>query len=149
LDATDIKLLRQIEIDGRQSFATLGERVGLSKTPCWQRLQKLEAEGVIQGYRAKIDPKKLGLDLYAFVYATINASKYREFEIAVLRHPSVLQCFSTAGEADYVMHVLVRDIDALDELLRREISQLPGVERTVTTVCMKTIKEQASIVGCL
>jgi Lrp/AsnC family leucine-responsive transcriptional regulator len=98
---------------------------------------------------ARIDPKKLGLDLYAFVHATINASKYTEFETAVLRHPSILQCFSTAGEADYVMHVLVRDISALDELIRREIAHLPGVERTVTTVCMKTIKEHALIVGCL
>jgi len=149
VDKTDIKLLRQIEMDGRQSFAVLGERVGLSKTPCWQRVQKLEAAGVIRGYRARIDPKKLGLDLYAFVHATINASKYTEFETAVLRHPSILQCFSTAGEADYVMHVLVRDISALDELIRREIAHLPGVERTLTTVCMKTIKEHALIVGCL
>jgi Lrp/AsnC family leucine-responsive transcriptional regulator len=112
-------------------------------------VQKLEAEGIIQGYRAKIDPKKLGLDLYAFVHATISASKYREFEIAVLRHRSVLQCFSTVGESDYVMHVLVPGIEALDELVRREIAHLPGVQRTVTTVCMKTIKEHALIMGCL
>jgi len=149
VDKIDIKLLRQIELDGRQSFAQLGERVGLSKTPCWQRVQKLEADGVIRGYRAQIDPKKLGLDLYAFVHATINASKYAEFETAVQCHSSILQCFSTAGEADYVMHVLVRDIAALDELIRGEIAHLPGVERTVTTVCMKTIKEHALVVGCL
>lgn len=149
MDKIDIKLLRHIELDGRQSFAELGERVGLSKTPCWQRVQKLEADGVIRGYRAQIDPKKLGLDLYAFVHATINASKYTEFESAVQRHPSILQCFSTAGEADYVMHVLVRDITALDELIRGEIAHLPGVERTVTTVCMKTIKDHALVVGCL
>jgi len=149
MDKTDIKLLRQIEMDGRQSFAMLGERVGLSKTPCWQRVQKLETDGVIRGYSARIDPKKLGLDLYAFVHATINSSKYAEFETAVLRHSSILQCFSTAGEADYVMHVLVRDISALDELIRTQIAHLPGVERTVTTVCMKTIKEHGLVVGCL
>ena len=149
MDKTDIKLLRQIEMDGRQSFALLGERVGLSKTPCWQRVQKLETDGVIKGYGARIDPRKLGLNLYAFVHATINASKYTEFETAVLRHPSILQCFSTAGEADYVMHVLVRDVLALDELTRMELAHLPGVERTVTTVCMKTIKEHGLVVGCL
>jgi Lrp/AsnC family transcriptional regulator, leucine-responsive regulatory protein len=149
MDKTDFKLLRQMELDGRQSFAALGNRVGLSKTPCWRRVQQLESEGVIRGYRAQIDPEKLGLKLYAFVHATIHASKYSEFESAVSRHRSILQCFSTAGEYDYVMNVLVRDITALDTLIRDEIAHLPGVERTVTTVCMKTIKEHALIVNCL
>lgn len=149
MDKTDIKLLQQLEMHGRQSYAELGEQVGLSKTPCWQRVQKLEADGVIRGYRAQVDPGQLGLTVHAFVHATINASKYAEFETAVQRHPSVLQCFTTAGEADYVMHVLVRDIAALDELLRGEISRLPGVQRIVTTVCMKTIKEDAPVMGCL
>jgi Lrp/AsnC family leucine-responsive transcriptional regulator len=149
LDKTDIKLLRQIEMNARQSFAELGEQVGLSKTPCWQRVQKLEADGVIRGYRAQVDPKQLGLNVHAFVHATINASKYTEFETAVQRHSSILQCFTTAGEADYVLHVLVRDLAALDELLRGEISHLPGVQRIVTTVCMKTIKEDAPVMGCL
>ena len=149
MDKIDFKLLRQMELDGRQSFAALGSRVGLSKTPCWRRIQQLETDGVIRSYRAQIDPAKLGLTLYAFVYATIHASKYAEFESAVSRHRSILQCFSTAGESDYIMSVLVRDVTALDTLLRDEIAHLPGVERTVTTVCMKTIKEHALIVNCV
>lgn len=67
---------------------------------------------------------------------------------AVQRHPSILQCLSMAGEADYILQVLVRDIAGIDELSRKEIAYLPGVERKVTTVCM-TIKEQALIAGCL
>jgi Lrp/AsnC family leucine-responsive transcriptional regulator len=149
MDKTDQKILKSIETHARQSFAELGERVGLSKTPCWKRVQSLEASGIIKGYRASLDPKKLGLNLYAFVHVSIEASRYSEFESAVARIPAVLQCFSTAGEADYLMQVLVRDVEALDEVIRMVIAQLPGVQSTESTVCMKVIKDFSPIMGCL
>lgn len=149
MDKIDTILLRRLEEDARQSYADLGRRVGLSKTPCWHRVRELETQGVIRGYRAELDPRKLGLQVHAFVQATINATKYSEFEAAVLRHPSVLQCFTTAGAGDYLLHLLAPDIGALDELLREEISRMPGVQRTVTTVCLKTIKHGAPITGCV
>jgi Lrp/AsnC family transcriptional regulator, leucine-responsive regulatory protein len=149
MDKIDSALLRRLEEDARLSYADLGRRVGLSKTPCWQRVRDLEAQGVILGYRADLDPRKLGLQVHAFVQATINATKYSEFESAVARHPSVLQCFTTAGQGDYLLHVLAPDIGVLDEVLREEISRMPGVQRTVTTVCLKTIKAGAPVTGCL
>jgi Lrp/AsnC family transcriptional regulator, leucine-responsive regulatory protein len=149
VDKTDINILSYLETDARQSFAELGERVGLSKTPCWKRVQSLESSGLIKGYRTAVDPKKLGLNLYAFVNVTIDASKYKVFESAVLRHPSILQCFSTAGEADYLMQVLVRDVESRDDLIRLVVAQLPGVQRTVSTVCMKIIKDYSPVTGCL
>jgi Lrp/AsnC family leucine-responsive transcriptional regulator len=149
VDATDLRLLRSLERDARQSYAALGRELNLSKTPAWQRVRQLEADGVIRGYRALLDPQKLGLQIHAFVQATILASKFSEFESAVQRHGSILECFTTAGQGDYMLHVLAADIGALDDLLRRDISRMPGVQRIVTTVCLKTTKERAPFTGCL
>ena len=149
MDKIDQKILTFLEEDARLSFAELGERVGLSKTPCWQRVRDMERLGVIKGYRADIDPGRLGLQVEAFVQVTLSSVQHAEFEAAVIRHPAVLQCFTTAGQADYLMHLIVSSIDALDGLLRMEISQMPGVQRIETTVCMKTIKHRAPLTGCL
>src|SRR3982074_216988 len=149
MDKIDHRILTSLEEDARQSFADLGEQVGLSKTPCWQRVRELERAGVIRGYRAEIDSVQLGLKVEAFVQVTLRSVQHAEFEAAVLRHPAVLQCFTTAGQADYLIHVLVAGISELDSLLRLEISQMPGVQKIETTVCMKTIKHRTPITGCL
>lgn len=149
MDKIDHRILTSLEDDGRQSFAELADQVGLSKTPCWQRVRDLEHSGVIRGYRADIDPARLGLAMEAFVQVTLSSVQHAQFETAVQAHPAVLQCFTTAGNADYLMHVLVAGISELDRLLRMEISQMPGVQRIETTVCMKTIKHRAPITACL
>lgn len=144
----EARLLAALEADARLSFAELGERIGLSKTPTWARVRALEQAGTITGYRAEIDPATLGLELHAFVEVRLRAAQHAEFEAAVLAHPAVLECFTTAGQADYLLHVLVGGIGALDALLRDEISRLPGVERLATTVGMKTIKRRGRITDC-
>jgi Lrp/AsnC family transcriptional regulator, leucine-responsive regulatory protein len=149
MDKIDYRILTALEGDARQSFAELGTQVGLSKTPCWQRVRDLESAGVIRGYRAEIDSAQLGLQVQAFVQVTLSSVRQVEFEAAVLQHPAILQCFTTAGQADYLIHVLVAGIPELDSLLRMEISQLPGVQRIETMVCLKTIKHRTSITGCL
>ena len=149
MDKTDREIVRLLEEDARLSFADLGQKMGLSKTPCWQRVRELERQGLIRGYRTEIDAERLGLRVHAFVHVTIQSTRHAEFEAAAARHPSVLQCFTTAGQADYLMHVLVGEIPQLDELLRMEISRMPGVQKIETTVCMKTIKPRAPLTGCL
>ncbi|MDE2339001.1 MAG: Lrp/AsnC family transcriptional regulator [Gammaproteobacteria bacterium] len=149
MDKIDREIVRSLEQDARMSFAELGQRVGLSKTPCWQRVRELERQGLIRGYRAELDAEQLGLRVHAFVYVSIDSARYAEFEAAAERHPAVLQCYTTAGQADYLMHVLVTEIAALDELLRMQVSRMPGVQRIETTVCMKTIKSRAPLSGCL
>lgn len=149
LDKTEMALLRALENDARLSFAELGDKVGLSKTPCWSRVQDLEKRGIIKGYRAEIDPAALGLHIHAFVQVTITSVKHTEFEAAIGRHPSVIQCFVTAGAGDYLLQVLVPGIADLDELLRAEISRLPGVQRIVTTVCVKAIKKRTTTIECV
>jgi Lrp/AsnC family leucine-responsive transcriptional regulator len=131
------------------SYAELADKVALSKTPCWARVRDLEQRGVIKGYRTELDPSQLGLEIHAFIHATINPAKHAEFEAAAIRHRSVLQCFTTAGEGDYLLHVLVPGIADLDQILRAEISRMPGVQRSMTTVCLKTIKDRSSLIGCL
>jgi Lrp/AsnC family leucine-responsive transcriptional regulator len=144
----DDTLLAALETDARLSYADLADRVGLSKTPTWARVRALEQAGVITGYRAEIEPTAVGLDLHAFVEVRIRSTQHAEFEQAVVRHPAVLECYTTAGQADYLLHVLVASIGALDALLRDDVSRMPGVERLATTVGMKTIKQRGRITDC-
>lgn len=149
MDRIDREIVRLLEEDARLSFAELAQQVGLSKTPCWQRVRELEKKGLIRGYRTELDPERLGLRVHAFVHVTIESTRHEQFEAAAAGHPCVLQCFTTAGQADYLMHVLVGEIPQLDELLRMEISRMPGVRKIETTVCLKTIKPRAALTGCL
>ena len=144
-DRSDDAILRILEKDGRLSFNSLAEQIGLSKTPTWARVQSLEKKKVITGYRAEIDPVALGLELHAFVQVTITATRHADFEAAVTRHPSIIECYTTAGQGDYLLHVLVPGIAALDDMLRVDIARMPGVQRQTTTIGMKTIKRGASI----
>jgi Lrp/AsnC family transcriptional regulator, leucine-responsive regulatory protein len=149
IDRVDEAILRLLENDGRISFNSIGQEIGLSKTPSWARVNALERDKVITAYRAELDPARLGLELHAFVQVTINTAKHAEFEAAVQRHGAVLECYTTAGEADYLLHVLVPGIAELDELLRKDISRMPGVQRETTTVAMKTIKYRGLIMDCV
>src|SRR3982074_2020912 len=133
MDKIDHRILTSLEDDARQSFAELGEQVGLSKTPCWQRVRDLERSGVIRGYRAEIDSAQLGLQVEACVHVTLSSVQHVEFEAAVLQHPAVLQCFTTAGQADYLMHVLVAGISELDPPRRMALLQKTRVHRIGNT----------------
>jgi Lrp/AsnC family leucine-responsive transcriptional regulator len=145
LDQIDLKILRALEADGRQSFAELADAIGLSKTPCWTRVQVLEKSGAIRGYRANVSPQALGLKVTAYVQVMIDAAKRDLFEEAVLLHPAIIECSTIAGEADYILKIYCSDVDGLDELLRRGISRIPGVQRTTTMICLKTIKDGGAV----
>lgn len=149
LSRIDLSILRILEADARISFAALAERVGLSKSPCWTRVQALEKQGVITGYRARIDAKAVGKGLTVFALATVDFAQAEAFEAAVLRHPAVTDCHSTAGAGDYLLRIVAADVADLDHLLRKELSQLPGVQRYTTTVCMKAIKEDGMLTAGL
>ncbi len=145
MDKLDWKIIAGLEADGRQSFAELGEAIGLSKSPCWSRVRSLEQAGVIHGYAARLNPAALGLAVQSFVEVRINLDKHAEFEAAVTAHPAVVECHTTAGDSDYMLKIFARSVDHLDELLRRDLSKLPGVHRLSTVVCLKTIKRQGQL----
>jgi Lrp/AsnC family leucine-responsive transcriptional regulator len=146
---TDLALLRALEADARISFGDLGEKVGLSKSACWARVRALERAGAIRGYGADIESAAVGLAVRAWVQITVSARRHAEFEAAIVLLPNVLECYTAAGQADYVLQVLAPDIAALDGLLRGELAKLPGVERVTTTVCLKTIKRRGGIMPCV
>jgi Lrp/AsnC family leucine-responsive transcriptional regulator len=145
VDKIDWAILECLEANGRESFGAIAERVSLSKTPCWSRVQTLEREGAIKGYRAVIDPYAVGLKLTAFVEVTIEFGSRVAFERAVGRHPSIIECYTTAGEADYLLQIMTSGVERLDSLLREEVCRLPGVQRSATTICLKRIKDNGPI----
>ena len=141
MDSHDFSILTALEEDARQPFAALAERVALSKTPCWNRVRELERRDVIRGYHAVIDPRALGLNLTSFVQVRVEFGRHGEFERAVRDHPAIIECFTTAGEEDYLLKVVSGDVEQLDSLLRDELCRLPGVARFSTTICLKRIKD--------
>src|SRR3546814_20737121 len=98
MDRLDWKIIAALEENGRQSFAELGETVGLSKSPCWSRVRSLEEGGVIQGYSARLDPFALGLEVQSFVEVRISLDAHTDFEAAVMAHPAVLECHKRLEE---------------------------------------------------
>ena len=149
LDRTDETILQILEKDGRLSFNSLAEQIHLSKTPSWTRVQSLERQKVITAYRAEINPAALGLDLHAFVGVRVAADQHLGFEAAAKRHGAVLECYAVVGPADYMLHVLVSGVAALDHLLRAEVGGMPGVKGLLTTITLKEIKPRGLITDCL
>lgn len=145
MDRIDWKILTELELDGRLSFADLSERVGLSKSPCWSRVRELEASGTISGFGAQVDPLALGLAVHCYADVRIKLDAHEAFEAAAVAHPAIIECHTTAGDSDYLIRVYARSVEHLDDLLRNELSKLPGVHRLSTTVCLKTIKSRAPL----
>lgn len=149
LNALDLKIVSALEADARISFAALADQVGLSKTPCWKRVKALEDAGLIRGYTTTLDPAQLGFGLEAFVQVSIDFELSEAFEAAVQKNPLIWRCHATTGEADYLLHILAVDMAALDRQLRHELSRLPGVRRTVTSMSTREIKNGISFAAAV
>lgn len=146
IDRIDRKIIAQLRADGRISMTALAERVGLSKTPCQLRVKRLQQQGYIRGYRAIIDPGKLGLGHIAF--AEVKLSDTREpalqaFRAGVSQISEVEECHMIAASFDYLLKVRTADIRAYRAVLGEKISQLPHVASTSTFVVMETIVDGA------
>lgn len=144
LDSIDTKILHALSRDARITITDLSQEVGLSKTPCKARLQRLEKEGVILGYRALLDPVKMGLDHIAFVEVKLSDTRekaLKEFNEAVCKLPEVEQCHMIAGNYDYLLKVRTSNINSYRHVLGEKISSLPHVEQTSTFVSMEAVKE--------
>lgn len=148
LDATDRRLLREVQRDGRASIVALAERVGLSPTPCQRRLKRMEEDGVIAGYAAVLDAARLGLGLTAFVQVSL-ASRSEEtveaFHAAIGRMPEVLAAWAMSGETDYLLQVVATDLDAYGEFATRRLLRLPGVKDTKSAFVLRTVKPPAGL----
>jgi Lrp/AsnC family leucine-responsive transcriptional regulator len=146
LDQIDRRILAELARNGRISVAELSRRVNLSKTPLQARIKRLERDGYILGYRAVIDPNRLGLAHVAFVEVHLDDTRkaaLEAFNAAVRALPEVEQAHMIASNFDYLLKVRTRDIVAYREVLGEKISALPHVAQTSTHVSMEAVKDDA------
>jgi Lrp/AsnC family leucine-responsive transcriptional regulator len=145
LDRIDHRILEELSRDGRISVAELSRRVSLSKTPCHQRILRLEQAGYILGYRAVIDPNRLGLVHVAFVEVKLSDTRkaaLTAFNTAVRAIPEIEQAHMIASSFDYLLKVRTRDIAEYREVLGDKISSLPHIAHTSTHVSMEDVKDE-------
>jgi Lrp/AsnC family transcriptional regulator of ectoine degradation len=143
LDARDIDILRVLANAGRISKTALAERVGLSPTPCWNRLKRLEQAGLIEGYGARINLKKIAPHVTVFVAIEIadhTAASFQTFEAALARYDEVTACWALGGGFDYLMQIVTRDIDAYQRLIDDMLQARIGLARYFTYIVTKPVK---------
>lgn len=148
LDAADRRLLRALQADGRTPVTTLAETVGLSATPCLRRIRRLEEAGVIRGYRADLDPRRLGLAVQAFVQVSLTSHAERQVEAfhrALDACPEVVAAYAMSGGMDYLLHILARDLDAYGQFAMHRLLRLPGVKETRSAFVLGTPKPPAGV----
>jgi DNA-binding Lrp family transcriptional regulator len=144
MDRSDVALLEALQADSSLSIAELAERVALSSSACHRRIKALEQAGVIAGYGARLDPRRLGLTVEVFVEITLN-SQSREtmdrFERAVGDFDDILECHLMSGSADYLLRLAVRDLEQYDLIHRDCLARLPGVSSTRSSFSLRRIKQ--------
>ena len=145
LDEFDHKILAVLREDGRITMTELAQRIGLSKTPCQQRVRRMIEAKIILGFRAIVDPARLGLEHVAFAEVKLSDTReaaLRDFNAAVRRIPEVEECHMIASSFDYLLKVRTADIRKYRLVLGEKISSLPHVANTSTFVAMETVKER-------
>lgn len=147
LDETDRRILAALQADGRLSHQELSERVGLSPSPCARRIRKLEADGFITGYNARIDEAKLGFTFSVFVSVRLDQqidNRLVSFESQVKLCPEVVDCWLMTGNFDYLLRVVVRDLHEFETFLTGRLTKIPGVASLESSIPIRRVKDQAA-----
>jgi Lrp/AsnC family leucine-responsive transcriptional regulator len=149
LDRYDRRILEELQQDGRLTNLELAERIGLSPSPCLRRVRALEESGVIAGYRALLDANKLGLSLIALLSISMDRhtpERFAHFDAIVAALPEVLECLLITGrEADYQLKVVVRDMDAYQDLLLNRITRIEGVTGVQSSFVLRRVVERTAL----
>jgi Lrp/AsnC family transcriptional regulator, leucine-responsive regulatory protein len=148
LDRIDRRILRALQEDGRLSITVLADRVGLSATPCSERVKRLERDGFISGYHARLNPHALGQSLLVFVEIRLAAKSGRifdDFKREVLKLPNVLECHLVSGDFDYLIKARIPEMNAYRKLLGDMLLALPGARESRSYVVMEEIKESLAL----
>lgn len=149
LDRYDRHILEVLQTEGRLSNQELADRIGLSPSPCLRRVRALEEAGLITGYRALVDAKKLGLSLMALLHISMDKhtpERFANFEKKVAAQPEVLECLLITGqEADYQLKVIIRDMDAYQELLLNRITRIEGVTGVHTSFVLRRVVDKTAV----
>lgn len=148
LDRIDRQILRELQEDGRLSLTELGERVGLSTTPCTERVRRLENDGIIMGYSARLNPVHLEAGLLVFVELNLaykSADVFDEFRRAVLKLPHVLECHLVSGDFDYLIKARINEMASYRRLLGDILLTLPHVRESKSHIVMEEVKESLDL----
>ncbi len=147
LGRAEVEILR-IAMEGRISNVDLAERVGLSESPCFRRVRRLEEKGVISGYQARLDQRKLGLQVTAFVLVSLEKQddrKQREFLARVEAEDHIVECHAMSGSHDYLLKVLARSMDHFSDLSMNRILKFPGVKNIESNFSLLAVKEGGAL----
>jgi DNA-binding Lrp family transcriptional regulator len=148
LDTKDRRILAELQSDSRLTMQELGERTGMSSSACWRRVKSLEEAGIIDRYAVILNTRKAGFEFSSVVHVSLARHEQKNVERfikEVQRHPEVLQCFATSGEADFHLHVVAEDIDAYNAFLDNFIFRLPGVSQVRSNIVLKEIKADTAL----
>jgi DNA-binding Lrp family transcriptional regulator len=147
LDVHDVAVLRALQDNARLTVAQLAERVHLSTSPTWRRVKRLEADGIVTGYRATVDRRAVGWGVMAFVSVSIedhSDAAARAFEAAVGQLPEIIACWSVSGDSDFLLQVVGRDLDTYADFAMTTIRRLPGIKAMRTSFTLKEVKPTTS-----
>jgi len=149
LDRYDRRILEVLQEEGRISNQELADRIGLSPSPCLRRVRTLEESGLIIGYRALLDAKKLGLSLMALIHISMDRhtpERFVNFETRISELPEVLECLLITGQdADYQLKVIVRDMEAYQELLLNRITRIEGVTGVHSSFVLRRVVDKTAL----
>ncbi len=148
LDDADRRILSQMQEDCSLSTAELAERVGLSQSPCWRRVQRLRADGVIRAEVALLDRGKLGLKTQIFAQVKLSAQGRQhldEFAEAIRRFPEVLECWVLMGPVDFLLRVVAPDVESYERFFFEKLSRVPGIQEITSTVALSEIKATTAL----
>jgi|ERR1700754_2658623 len=146
LNPIDYKILDLLQRNARITQSEIASSVGLSQPAVAERMRKLEQEGIITAYAARVDSRKLGKDITAFIGVRIEHPRHnKEFSKRMLSHKDVLECHRVTGSDSYLLKVVTENTESLDLLLSESLRVIPGVTRTHTTIVMSSVKESTYV----
>ncbi|MDR3440551.1 Lrp/AsnC family transcriptional regulator [Telmatospirillum sp.] len=148
LDPIDWKILDVLQKQGDASAADVGEIVGLSQSPCWRRIQRLEQAGLIRRRVALLDRRALGINLLIFAHVKLEAhggSSMEDFRTAIADIPEIQECHVVMGQVDFLLRIVARDVEAYESLFFERLSRLPGVREINSMMAVSTVKETTEV----
>ena len=145
VDKFDLAILQVLQDDARASLQTISERVGLSSTPCWARIKRMESDGVIQGYTVRVDPPSIGLPDTVIVQVTLEShtdETLYDFGKILEQIPEVMEAYLVSGDYDYYIRIAVKDTRDYERLLRERLYRIPGIRHSKSSFVLRTLKER-------
>lgn len=143
LDAIDRRILKLLQTEAGINASEIGERIGLSQSAVWRRMQSLREQGVIRDQPVKLDREKVGLNTMVFAHVKLTShgrSNLAEFSEAVKAYPEVLDCYVVLGNVDFLLRIVTEDIKAYEQFFFEKLSQLPGIQEVNSSIVLSDIK---------